>query len=284
MTSPTLDDLRALPVPLVTRFAPSPTGWLHLGHAFAALTAFDLAQRAGGQFLLRIEDIDRIRCRPDFTTGIVEDLTWLGIAWAEPVRQQSQHMAAYAAALARLQPLTYPCFCSRKDIAEAAAAPQGPQGPLYPGTCRQLSTTERQARLGEPYVIRLDMTRALASVEVPLRFYEQGQGEILADPAAHGDIVLARKDTPASYHLCVVLDDALQGVSLVTRGEDLFAATSVQRLLQALLSLHAPHYWHHRLIRHESGRRLAKRDGDKTLRELRIEGASPADIRRMVGL
>jgi glutamyl-Q tRNA(Asp) synthetase len=274
----------------VTRFAPSPTGRLHLGHAFAALTAYDLARRSGGRFLLRIEDIDQARCRPEFGAGILEDLAWLGVIWPEPVRQQSEHMPAYAAALARLQRLTYPCFCSRKDIAEAAAAPQGPAGPLYPGICRRLSPGERQDRLGQPYVIRLDMARALASLTGPLQFFEHGQGPdgqsglIEADPAGHGDIVLARKDTPASYHLCVVLDDALQEVSLVTRGEDLFAATSVHRLLQTLLGLPAPKYWHHRLIRDEAGRRLAKRDTAKTLRELRIAGATPQDVRKMVGL
>jgi glutamyl-Q tRNA(Asp) synthetase len=220
----------------------------------------------------------------------VEDLAWLGLSWPAPVRQQSEHMPAYAAALACLGALTYPCFCSRKDIAEAAAAPQGPAAPLYPGTCRRLSPAERQDRLTQPYVIRLDMARALASLAKPLHFFEHGQGPdgqsglIAADPAAHGDIVLARKDTPASYHLCVVCDDALQGVSLVTRGGDLFAATSVHRLLQTLLDLPQPDYWHHRLIRHESGRRLAKRDADKTLHDLRNEGARPADIRMMVGL
>ena len=284
MTSPALDGLLDRPV---LRFAPSPTGPLHLGHAFAALTAFDLARQGRGRFLVRIEDIDAARSREDVVQGIFEDLGWLGLAWEEPVRRQSEHMADYAAALERLTSsgLTYPCFCSRKDIAEAAAAPQGPAGPVYPGTCRSLTMAEREARIaeGRPFVLRLDMARALEGVSLPLLFRERGR-PVAADPAAHGDVVLARRDMPASYHLCVTLDDALQGISLVTRGEDLFEATAVHRLLQTLLDLPVPDYWHHRLICDETGRRLAKRDKDKTLRALRDEGVNPAEIRARLGL
>jgi glutamyl-Q tRNA(Asp) synthetase len=298
MTSPRLDDAGALPAQPVTRFAPSPTGLLHLGHAFAALTAFALARRGGGRFLLRIEDIDGARCREEFVAALYEDLAWLGIGWEEPVLRQSLRMAAYAGALARLgaRGLTYPCFCSRAsiaaEIARAAAAPQGPEGPVYPGLCRELGEPARQARIaaGHPYVVRLDMARALAQLSAPLSFAEHGRGpggetgRIGADPAPHGDIVLARKDTPASYHLCVALDDAHQGVSLVTRGEDLFAATALHRLLQTLLGLPEPAYHHHRLIRDETGRRLAKRDRAQTLRRLREEDVSPAAIRENLGL
>jgi glutamyl-Q tRNA(Asp) synthetase len=273
----------------VTRFAPSPTGLLHLGHAYAAFIAHDLAIEQNGRFLLRIEDIDPTRSRPAYSEAIEQDLTWLGLAFARPVRRQSEHLADYGSALARLSDLglVYPCFCTRAAIAaESLGAPQGPAGPLYPGHCRALSETERETRkaAGTPYVLRLDMAKALAHVTLPLQFEALDRGLVTADPATHGDVVLARKDSPASYHLCVTLDDALQGVTHVTRGEDLLASTSVHRLLQALLHLPIPVYLHHKLICDETGRRLAKRDTDKTLQALREDGLSPADIRTILGL
>lgn len=276
---------------VVTRFAPSPTGRLHLGHAYAALVAYDTARSTGGRFLLRIEDIDEGRARDEFVTGIAEDLVWLGIAWDEPVRRQSQHYADYAAALDKLDlaGLLYPCTCTRADIAASAEAPQGPLGLVYPGICRARPKEAQEAiRNGSrPFVLRLDMGAALAHVGGHLSFCETGAahgGEITANPAPFGDIVLARKDVPASYHLSVTVDDALQGVTLVTRGEDLFAATHIHRLLQALLDLPVPDYLHHRLIRDPSGRRLAKRDKDATLASLREAGTTPEQVRGLVGI
>jgi glutamyl-Q tRNA(Asp) synthetase len=273
----------------VTRFAPSPTGLLHLGHAYAAFIAHDLARAQGGRFLLRIEDIDATRSRPGFIEAIERDLDWLGLSFARPIRRQSEHLSDYRGALDRLSDLglVYPCFCTRAAIAaDSLGAPQGPAGPLYPGPCRALSETERAARkaAGAPYVLRLDMARALAHVTLPLQFEALDRGLVTADPAAHGDVVLARKDSPASYHLCVTLDDALQGITHVTRGEDLLASTSVHRLLQALLDLPVPVYLHHKLICDETGRRLAKRDAGKTLQALRENGLGPADIRAMLGI
>jgi glutamyl-Q tRNA(Asp) synthetase len=281
---------------IVTRFAPSPTGYLHLGHAFAAITAHDLAKRAGGRFLLRIEGIDRNRARPEFEQAICEDLNWLGLEWEQPVLRQSERFDTYREALDRLdaQGLIYPCFCTRAEIAaeiaRAAEAPHGPDGPRYPGTCRNLSAHDRKARTqsGEPYALRLDVTRA-AERTGPLTFEEQGQGPkgehgmINVDPLLFGDVVLARKDTPASYHLAVVVDDAFQNVTLVTRGNDLFAATHVQRLLQALLDLPAPKYAHHQLVLDEHGRKFSKRDRSVTLRDLRASGFTPNDIRARLG-
>jgi glutamyl-Q tRNA(Asp) synthetase len=268
-----------------TRFAPSPTGRLHLGHAYAAWFARDAA--AGGRFLLRLEDIDQSRCREEFADGIFEDLAWLGLAWEEPVRRQSQHLAEYAAALDRLAAagLLYPCFCSRADIAAAGAAPQGPDGPLYPGICRALPAPEIERRLaaGAPYALRLDMARATAGM-APLRFTDREAGRIDAVPEQFGDVVLARKDVPTSYHLAVTLDDAAQGITLVTRGHDLLPATHLHRLLQALLDLPVPDYHHHRLITDASGRRLAKRDADLTLAALRQSGATSAALRARVDL
>lgn len=274
---------------IVTRFAPSPTGYLHLGHAFSALYAREAAGPSG-TMLLRIEDIDLSRCRPEFEVAIYEDLAWLGLTWPEPVRRQSEHMADYRAALERLEAmeLLYPCFCTRKDIAaeiaRAGAAPQGPEGPVYPGTCRRLSHAERDARrqAGEPFALRLDMTRALALVSHPLTFWEGSQGVIEAIPASLGDVVLARKETPASYHLAVVVDDALQGVTLVTRGVDLLFATHLHRLLQALLDLPTPRYHHHPLLLDDAGQRLAKRRQSPALRDLRAAGLTPADIRHRI--
>jgi len=267
---------------IVTRFAPSPTGYLHLGHAFSALTAWRRARDAGGRFLLRLEDIDPTRCRPEYAAAILEDLAWLGIDWDGQVRVQSGHLDDYAATLERLQTkgLLYPCFCTRADIQRQAiaAAPHGPDGgPVYPGTCRALSPAERAARADEPYALRLDMARALID---GLTFEEEGEGTIPADPARFGDVVLARKDTPSSYHLCVTHDDALQGVTVVTRGEDLKQATHLHRLLQALLGWPTPVYAHHRLLTDPTGRRLAKRDRAMTLRELRAAEVDPENLRR----
>lgn len=274
---------------IVTRFAPSPTGYLHLGHAFSALTAWGRARAAGGRFLLRIEDIDPGRCRPEFARAIEEDLSWLGIEWDGPVRVQSAHLAEYRAALDTLtaRGLLYPCFCTRADIqreiAASATAPHAPDGSvMYPGTCRHVSEAERARRVaaGEAYALRLDMARALACVAGPLTFEEEGEGTLVCAPERFGDVVLARKDAPASYHLCVTHDDAVQGVTLVTRGEDLKSATDVHRLLQALMGWPAPHYAHHRLLTDAAGRRLAKRNQAQTLRSLRAQGISAADLRR----
>jgi len=271
----------------VTRFAPSPTGYLHLGHAFSAL----FAHRAGGRFLLRIEDIDRGRWRAEFEAAIFEDLAWLGLDWETPVRRQSEHMDDYARALRRLSDtgLVYPCFCTRADIQaeieRAGAAPHGPDGALYPGLCRDLDNDEvagRRAR-GEPFALRLNVARALERTG-PLSWSDAARGEIAARPDAHGDVVLARKDVATSYHLSVVVDDAVQGVTLVTRGEDLVPATGIHRLLQELLGLPVPAYHHHKLLGGEDGRRLAKRDRALTLRALRDAGNSPAEVRRMAGL
>ncbi|HEY5238774.1 MAG TPA: tRNA glutamyl-Q(34) synthetase GluQRS [Rhizomicrobium sp.] len=272
---------------IVTRFAPSPTGLLHLGHAYAAIAARDAH---GARFLLRIEDIDRGRVREEFVGAIYEDLAWLGLDWEKPVLRQSTRFEAYRAALTRLGALLYPCFCTRKDIADEIAradeAPHGPEGPLYPGICRTLSQDEREARIasGESYALRLDVERA-AKIAGPLSFEEQGtgphgeHGTIIVDPLLFGDVVLARKDIPTSYHLAVVVDDAFQNVNLVTRGNDLFAATHVQRLLQSLLDLPAPAYAHHKLILDEQGHKFSKRDRSVTLRDLRANGETPETIR-----
>jgi glutamyl-Q tRNA(Asp) synthetase len=285
----------------VFRFAPSPNGYLHLGHALSALLNFDMARAAGGRLLLRIEDIDATRCRPEFEAAIYEDLVWLGIEWERPVRRQSEHLDEYRKALSVLDEagLIFPAFESRADIARLVAEreqhrpwPRDPDGaPLYPGTARELAQSERGARIaaGTPYVLRLRMEPARARVG-PLAWSETGAGPngetgaIAATPEAWGDVVLARKETPTSYHLSVVVDDALQGVTHVVRGQDLFHATSVHRLLQALLGLPAPTYHHHRLILDEAGRKLSKSTRATALRELRQQGAKPPDIRRMIGL
>ena len=276
---------------IITRFAPSPTGYLHLGHAFSALFAWQRAREADGRFLLRIEDIDLTRCRPQFADAILEDLVWLGLDWDGDIRVQSQHLGEYRLALEALaaRGLVYPCFCTRADIqrevARSAAAPHAPDGgALYPGICRRLSSDERAARIaaGERYALRLDMARAL-DIAGPLSFEEEGEGRIVCAPARFGDAVLARKDAPASYHLCVTHDDMVQGVSLVTRGADLKAATDLHRLLQALMGWPTPRYAHHRLLTAESGRRLAKRDRAATLRSLRDAGISPEGLRAQLG-
>ncbi len=274
---------------IVTRFAPSPTGFLHLGHAYAAIRA----HAEGERFLLRIEDIDRGRCRPEFEAAIFEDLAWLGLDWEKPVLRQSERSPAYTAALDTLadKGLVYPCFCTRRDIADeiarAGAAPHGAEGPLYPGICRDLSGDARKTKIaaGIPYALRLNAAKA-AGLAGPLLFVEQGSGPagehgtIAVNPLSLGDVVLARKEMPAAYHLAVVVDDAFQGVTLVTRGNDLFAATHVQRLLQALLDLPEPTYAHHKLILDEQGRKFSKRDAAVTLRELRARGVTPGDIRQ----
>ena len=268
----------------VTRFAPSPTGFLHLGHAFAAL----MAQRADARFLLRIEDLDAARSRPEFTAAIFEDLSWLGLSWEAAVLFQSARGAAYGAALESLgqRGLTYPCFCTRTEIAteiaRAGDAPSGPDEYLYPGTCRHLSADERAARKDESFALRLDAARA-AEMVGPLSFFEHDE-EVTVDPLLFGDIVLARKGLPAAYHLAVVVDDAFQGVDLVTRGEDLLPATHVQRLLQALLDLPEPAYAHHRLILDSNGRKFSKRDNAATLAAMRRAGGTPAEVKSLLEL
>ena len=280
-------------MPEVTRFAPSPTGWLHLGHAYAAVFAQEQAE--GGRFLIRLEDIDGTRARPEYEEAIFEDLAWLGLEWERPVRRQSDHFEDYRAALAKLEALgvLYPCFCTRKEIQEEIAragnAPQGPDGPLYPGTCRKRTVDERVQRMaaGESYALRLDVAKAVALVPSELIWTDRERGVFSARPDVFGDVVLARKDTPASYHLAVVVDDALQGITLVTRGEDLLEATHLHRLLQELLGLPVPQWQHHRLITDENGKRLAKRDDARSLRSLLAAGWTPErvrdEIRRTLG-
>lgn len=279
----------------VTRFAPSPTGLLHLGHAYAALTAFDAARSVGGRFLLRIEDIDLTRCRPAFEAAIYDDLSWLGLRWEQPVRRQSEHFADYQAALDRLRAhgLLYRDFRSRRELAEGIAS--APHAPLVPVTDAAPPPDAEQAFLdeGRPFAWRLSLARArqrLGPAWEALTFVEEGagpngeRGVIRAQPELQGDVVLARKDVGVAYHLAVVLDDALQGVTHVIRGEDLFEASHIQRLLQALLGLPTPVYRHHSLLLDETGRRLAKRDGAPALRDLRARGLSASEIRARVGL
>lgn len=285
----------------VFRFAPSPNGYLHLGHALSVLTDYEMAQSVGGRFLLRIEDIDAARCKPEFEQAIYEDLRWLGVAWEEPVRRQSEHLAAYRDALTKLeqQGLVYPAFESRGEIARLVAEreadapwPRDPDGtPLYPGDAKEMSAAERDERIasGAPYALRLDMNAAIARTGA-LTWVETGDNPkedhdtLMAQPEAWGDVVLARKDTPTSYHLSVVIDDALQGITHVVRGQDLQAATAVHRVLQTLLGLDAPLYHHHRLVLDAEEKKLSKSTQATALRELRGQGRSVADIRRMVGL
>ncbi len=289
----------------VFRFAPSPNGYLHLGHAYSALLNFDWRARSGGRLLLRIEDIDPARCRPEFEAAIYEDLAWLGITWETPVRRQSEHLADYRAALEKLTAmgLVYPAFESRAEIAKLVAQretqapwPRDPDGaPLYPGVAKSLAPDERARLLDSdtPYALRLDMAAARALVP-DLDWIEHGEGpegetgavaaRIQALPQAWGDVIVARKETPTSYHLSVVIDDALQGVTEVVRGADLFWSTSVHRLLQHLLGLPQPAYRHHRLVRDGEGRKLSKSSAATALRDLRAQGATPADIRRRIGL
>ncbi len=280
----------------VERFAPSPTGLLHLGHAFSALTAWDRSQAVGGEFLLRLEDIDSTRSKQEYVDAIFEDLSWLGIAWPRPVMLQSTRMSAYQSALRQLDKLgvTYRCNCTRRDIADALSAPQegvqiGPDGPVYPGTCKSRYILDEHA------AIRLNMEAAIELLgSQPIAFEELGEGpntetgHIVTSAeqmiSGIGDIVLARKDIGTSYHLSVVVDDAAQKVTHITRGQDLFEATPIHRVLQNLLRLAEPRYYHHRLIRDENGKRLAKRDDSRAIRKYRADGASPRDIRKMVGL
>lgn len=287
--------------PPVFRFAPSPNGYLHLGHAYSALLNFDLARRAGGRFLLRIEDIDATRCRPEFEAAIYEDLAWLGISWETPVRRQSEHLARYREAVEKLAGLglIYPSFESRAEIARLVAQreagapwPRDPDGaPLYPGAAKLLRPDQRSRLIGqgEPYALRLDMAAA-RRLAGQLAWIERGEGPegetgaVSAQPEAWGDVILARKETPTSYHLSVVIDDALQGVTDVVRGRDLFWSTSVHLLLQQLLGIPQPVYRHHRLIEDASGHKLSKSTQATGLRELRGQGVSPADIRSLVGL
>jgi glutamyl-Q tRNA(Asp) synthetase len=284
----------------VFRFAPSPNGYLHLGHALSALLNADMARASGGRLLLRIEDIDQARCRPEYETAIYEDLGWLGLRWEEPVRRQSAHMDDYRAALAKLDAigLIYPSFESRAEIAVMVAAreanapwPRDPDGvPLYPGTARTMPIAERARRMtSEPYALRLDMAAACLRSGA-LAWDEAGEGPagetgaVVADPSAWGDVILARKEMPTSYHLAVLIDDAAQGVSTVVRGRDLFYATSLHRLLQVLLGLPEPRYHHHRLILDSDGKKLSKSTAATGLRELRKAGVTPQEVRRLVGL
>lgn len=276
----------------IFRFAPSSNGYLHLGHAYSAVLNFEMARAAGGRFLLRIEDIDLARCPPIYEEAIYEDLGWLGLSWEKPVRRQSQHFADYAAALSKLsaQGLTYPCFCTRSDILSQVAGragwPLDPDGsPLYPGICKHLTKREigQKISTGQPHAFRIDMQRALAQTGRAVTFHEMGPAsaarEVTADPSVWGDATLSRKDIPASYHIAVVVDDALQGVTDVVRGVDLFMATSLHRLLQILLGLPTPAYHHHVLLRDSYGRKLSKSARSRSLRGLRADGLSAEEIR-----
>lgn len=292
-----------LTAPFITRFAPSPNGELHLGHALSALTCFDMARRYKGRFLLRIEDIDTQRTREEHVAGIFEDLRWLGIEWEEPVLRQSARFDAYRAATEALlsRGLLYPCFATRSEIDAAATLLQtglDPDGsPVYPGLCRGLSAGEvdRRRTRGEPFCLRLDMDRARQVADAKLQgrplMFNEWNGEIssapeqvTADAASWGDAVIVRKDTPSSYHLAVVIDDAMQGVTHVIRGQDLYAATALHRLLQVLLTLPEPVYHHHRLLLDPHGRKLSKSLKSTSLRALRADGVAPAEIRRLAGL
>lgn len=284
----------------VFRFAPSPNGPLHLGHALSAILNHDMARAADGRFLLRIEDIDQARCTPEFEDGIYADLAWLGLGWEKPVRRQSEHFAEYQSALQSLidRDLAYPSFLTRGEVRAFVSAseaggkpwPRDPDGaPLYPACDRERTVADRRRMLesGLKHAWRLDIERALTTIPGRLDWTETGDGQtgqIAADPAAWGDVVLSRSDAPSSYHLSVVVDDALQGVTHVVRGLDLFHATSIHVLLQALLGLPAPLYHHHRLITDDAGRKLAKSEGDTGLAELRAKGISAADLRRRIGL
>jgi glutamyl-Q tRNA(Asp) synthetase len=278
------------------RFAPSPNGYLHLGHAYSALQNEKVARELGGELLVRIEDIDIERCRKSFEEALFEDLAWLGIEWQPPARRQSEHFADYSNALDGLRErgLLYPCFCTRSDVTRVVGGardwPRDPDGtPLYPGTCRHMSEEERVHRLnaGQNAALRINMDEAMGLAGMRLGWCEFGEGDaprdVSAEPALWGDAVIGRKDIPASYHIAVVVDDALQGITDVVRGQDLFDATSLHRLLQALLDLDAPHYHHHTLLRDSSGDKLSKSARAKSLRSLRAEGFTPQDVRRRLG-
>lgn len=285
------------PAKPIFRFAPSPNGYLHLGHAYSALLNYDMAQKTGGRLLVRIEDIDPTRCRPEYEIAIRQDLEWLGILFERPVRRQSEYFSDYRAALMRLEEekLLFTSFETRNEIARLVAArgadwPRDPDGaPLYPGNARAMSSDERMQRIarGEPYALRLDLAAALKRVSQKLFWHETNENEpreIEARPEKWGDVVLGRKETPASYHLACVLDDALQGVTHVVRGMDLYESTSIHRLLQEILGLPAPSYLHHKLVLDEDGKKLAKRTRSTTLRDLRAQGWSAKDVRQRVGL
>ena len=283
---------------VITRFAPSPTGYLHLGHAYSARLAHDFAVKQGGRFLLRVEDIDQGRCKAEYEQAIYDDLSWVGLRWEAPVRRQSDHMFDYSKALDILNQkgVLFPCFCTRKEIRreieKSASAPHditqhSPEGPLYPGTCRKLLPTERQARIdgGTAYALRLDMNKALETVGgEKLIWTDLDAGEQHATPDTLreilGDVVLARKDIPTSYHLSVVVDDHLQNISHIIRGKDLFYASHLHRLLQYLLGYNTPQYLHHKLLTDDKGWRYAKRDNSKTLKYLRENGEDPQDLHR----
>jgi glutamyl-Q tRNA(Asp) synthetase len=276
-----------------TRFAPSPTGRLHLGHAYSAVFSYRRAKDTGGKFILRIEDIDPERCKPEYEEGIFEDLKWLGLSWETPVRRQSDYLETYKEALGKLmeKELLYPCFCSRKDIREeinlSGVAPHGPEGFIYPGTCRSLSDEQAEKKIAEgiPYAFRLDMEKAIGQIGKDLTWYDHDKGEQKATPEILGDVVLARKDVSTSYHLSVTIDDHEQGVTIVTRGEDLFYASHLHRMLQELLDLNVPEYHHHKLLLDEDGRRFAKRDNSVTIQTMREkQGKTPQDIMDMIGL
>ncbi len=264
----------------VTRFAPSPTGLLHKGHAYSALLAHEAAKNNDGRFLLRIEDIDTTRCKPEFTEAIYEDLAWLGLAWEHPVRVQSQHFSDFKSALSTLKSegLAYPCFCTRKEIQDEIAAsnsaPHGPEGPVYPGICKKLSDTVRQAKVasGLAHAWRLDLDATLAKISAPITWHDELAGDITATPEMLGDVILARKDTPTSYHLSVVIDDALQDITHIVRGQDLFHATHIHVVLQHILGLPTPIYHHHKLLVDSDGVRFAKRNKSVTLKSLREQG------------
>ena len=292
-TDPKLDGRENVPV---VRFAPSPNGYMHLGHAYSALKNYEFARRGGGRFLLRIEDLDLGRARPEFEHGIFEDLEWLGIAWEEPVRRQSDYFHDYAIALERITAsgLLFPCSCRRAEIADAVKHnrewPRDPDGsPVYPGSCRDVPASRlmRQFTSRRPVAQRLDMTQAIGLLQGPLGWMEFGENHaprsVSAQPSVWGDVVLGRKDVPGSYHVAVVVDDAMQGVTDVIRGMDLFEATSLHRLLQDLLELPAPVYHHHRLIEDEHGRKLSKSAGSWSLREMRAQGISAAQVKAQLG-
>ena len=275
---------------IVTRFAPSPTGYLHLGTVYSAFFAENAAREVGGRFLLRIEDTDQGRCRQEFEDQMLDDLRWLGLKWEEPVRRQSEHLDSYQEALRNLRKrgLLYPCFCTRKEIMDeidaAGVAPHGPDGPIYPGTCKTLTSAEREKRIsdGVAYAERLNVSAAVELTGI-LTWHDRVKGTITAHPERFGDSVIARKDGWPSYHLAVTWDDHLQGITLVTRGDDLCDATDIHRLLQAALGLDTPDYHHHRLLLDQGGRRLAKRDKDVNIKSLRDAGKTPEDIKALAG-
>lgn len=268
-------------ISFTTRFAPSPTGALHIGHAYSAMLAYRRAVAEKGRFLVRIEDIDQTRCRPEYTTAIFEDLRWLGLQWEEPVRIQSDHFDDYGRALEQLKQknLIYPCFCSRSDIARTATN-EGPEGLIYPGICRGLSPEKTLTRIeaGDAHTWRLNLVQALGHINEPLTWHDEQAGHVVAEPSLLGDVVLARKDTPTSYHLSVVVDDALQGISHVIRGQDLFHATHIHVILQRCLNLPTPRYHHHPLILDSSGQKHAKSNKSVSLKDIRESGKSAMDL------